>query len=217
MLTADAFTALGFFTGRSFLDSETCRRLRQTVRSARANPIGVRDDESGHEDVDRSSRRTGLAPVAPEAAELVERRLEALMPDVSRHYDVSLTGLQPLQFLVYREGDFFRPHSDGSDRDDAPAYLRGRRVAAVVFLNGEGDPATSDSYRGGALTFYGLFEQPEADRLSFPLRGEEGLLITFPADVVHEVRPVEAGERYTVVTWFEETGAEEQPSPRTQE
>jgi predicted 2-oxoglutarate/Fe(II)-dependent dioxygenase YbiX len=205
MLTADAFTALGFFAGRGFLDPETCLRLRETVKSARANPVTVRDDESGQEEVDRSSRSTDLAAVAPEAVALVERRLEALIPEISRHYELALTGLQRLQFLVYREGDFFRAHTDGSERDDAPEYLRSRRVAAVVFLNGEGDPATSDSYRGGALTFYGLFDQPEAKGISFPLRAEEGLLMTFPADVVHEVRPIEAGERYSVVTWFEET------------
>ena len=45
------------------------------------------------------------------------------------------------------------------------------------------------------------------EALGLPLEAEEGLLATFPADVVHEVRPVEAGERYTVVTWFEERGA----------
>jgi predicted 2-oxoglutarate/Fe(II)-dependent dioxygenase YbiX len=77
-------------------------------------------------------------------------------------------------------------------------------VAAVIFLNGEGDPSVSAGYRGGALTLDGLFEQPAAETLAFPLEAEEGLLVTFPADVMHEVRPVEAGERYTVVTWFED-------------
>ena len=86
---------------------------------------------------------------------------------------------------------------------DTPGFSRARRVAAVIFLNGEGDPSVSDGYRGGALTLYGLFEQPDAETLGFPLEAEEGLLVTFPADVTHEVRPVEAGERYTVVTWFE--------------
>jgi len=75
-------------------------------------------------------------------------------------------------------------------------------VAAIIFLNGEGDPSASDAYRGGALTLYGLFEQSDAETLGFPLEAEEGLLITFPTDVMHEVRPVEAGERYTVVTWL---------------
>ncbi len=43
--------------------------------------------------------------------------------------------------------------------------------------------------RAGALTLYGLFDQPDAETLGFPIEAEEGLLVTFPADVVHEVRP----------------------------
>ena len=171
--------------------------------AAPASAATVRTEDRAY-DVDRSTRRTEWADVAPEAAELVEGRLAAVMAEVSRHYEIPLTGLQPLQFLVYRPGDFFQRHRDRGEGDDTPAFSRARRVAAIVFLNGEGDPSASTAYRGGALTLYGLFEQSEADTLGFPLEAEEGLLVTFPADVMHEVRPVEAGERYTVVTWFED-------------
>ena len=200
MPDADFFAALGFFTRREFLDARTCARLRADVGAAPASAATVRTDDRTY-DVDRSTRSTKWAEPAPEAVELVEGRLAAIMPEVSRHYGVPFTGVQPLQFLVYRQGDFFQRHRDRGE-DDAPAFSRARRVAAVIFLNGEGDPSVSAGYRGGALTLYGLFEQPEAETLAFPLEAEEGLLVTFPGDVMHEVRPVEAGERYTVVTWF---------------
>ena len=203
MPDADFFTALGFFTRRGFLDSDTCARLRAEVGAAPASAATVRTEDRAY-DVDRSTRSTEWAEVAPEAVELVEGRLAAVMPEVSRHYGIPLTGLQPLQFLVYRQGDFFQRHRDRGEGDDTPAFSRARRVAAIIFLNGEGDPSASAGYRGGALTLYGLFEQSKAETLGFPLEAEEGLLVTFPADVMHEVRPVEAGERYTVVTWFED-------------
>jgi predicted 2-oxoglutarate/Fe(II)-dependent dioxygenase YbiX len=98
-------------------------------------------------------------------------------------------------------GDFFERHRDRGE-GAAPSFSRARRIAAVVFLNGEGDPTSFDAYRGGHLTLYGLFEQPESESIGLPLEAEEGLMVTFPADVIHEVRPVESGERYTVVTWF---------------
>ncbi len=211
MLTADAFTALGFVARRDFIDPETCRLLREAVRRAPASPLTVAD-ERGDVEIDRSTRSTDLAKVAPEAVELVERRLAAVIPEIARHYGLPIRGFQPPQFLVYHTGDFFHEHTDNAEGDDASEYLRARSVAAVIFLNGEGDPAESDAFRGGELTFYDLFEQLEAERLGFPLQAEEGLLIAFPAGVTHEVRPVEAGERYTVVTWFEEERADE-PSP----
>lgn len=201
MPNADFFAALGFFVRREFLDPDTSARLRSAVRSGPARPATVRTD-AGTYDVDRSTRRADWAKIAPELVEMVEGRLKAIVPDVATQYGVPVTGIQPLQFLVYRQGDFFDRHRDRDEGDDSPAFSRARRVAAVIFLNGEGDTAAT-GFRGGALTLYGLFDQPEAEALGFPLEAEEGLLFTFPADTAHEVRPVEAGERYTVVTWFE--------------
>jgi PKHD-type hydroxylase len=199
MPDADFFSALGFFTRRGFLDPATCARLRADIGAAPAEPATIRTHGDTYE-LDRSTRSTQLADVAPEALAFVEGRLTAVMPEISSHYGIPLTGIQKLQFLIYREGDFYQRHRDRADDQD---FLRSRRVSVVIFLNGEGDPSASVAYRGGALTLYGLFEQSESDTLGFPLEGEEGLLVTFPSDVVHEVRPVEAGERYTVVAWFE--------------
>ena len=201
MPNADFFAAMGFFTRRGFLDSDTCARLRAEVERAPASPATVRADARSYA-VDRSTRSTDWAEVAAEAVELVEGRLAGVLPDVARHYDLPLTGIQPLQFLVYEQGDFFERHRDRAEGDEAPSFSRARSVAAIIFLNGEGDPATGEAYRGGALTLYGLFDQSDAEALGFPLDAEEGLLITFPADVMHEVRRVEDGKRYTVVTWF---------------
>jgi predicted 2-oxoglutarate/Fe(II)-dependent dioxygenase YbiX len=201
MPNADLFAALGFFVRRGFLDPETSARLRNAVKIAPASPATVRVDDRWY-DVDRKTRSANSAEVAREGVELVEQRLRDVMPDVASQYGIPFAGFQQLQFLIYRQGDFFERHRDRGEDDGAPAFSRARSVAAVIFLNGEGDPAIADGFRGGALTLYGLFDQPDAEALGFPLEAEEGLLVTFPADVAHEVRPVEAGERYTVVTWF---------------
>jgi len=201
MPNAEFFAAMGFFTRRGFLDPDTCAHLRAEVKRAPASPATVRADARSYE-VDRATRSTDWAEVVPEAVDLVEERLASVLPEVARHYELPLTGVQPLQFLVYEQGDFFERHRDRAEGDDAPSFSRARSVAAIIFLNGEGDPGSGEAYRGGALTLYGLVDQSDAETLGFPLEAEEGLLVTFPADVVHEVRPVEAGERYTVVTWF---------------
>ena len=173
MPNADFFAALGFFTRRGFLDARTCARLRADVGAAPASAATVRTDDRTY-DVDRSTRSTEWADPAPAAVELVEGRLAAVMPEVSRHYGIALTGLQPLQFLVYRQGDFFQRHRDRGEGDDTPEFSRARRVAAIIFLNGEGDPSVSAGYRGGALTLDGLFEQSEGGNARVPARGGGG-------------------------------------------
>jgi predicted 2-oxoglutarate/Fe(II)-dependent dioxygenase YbiX len=200
MPNADFFAQMGFFVVRGFLPPDACARVRSDVAQASRRPATVRAD-AGEYDVDRRTRSTDLADVSPETLGLIEERLGAVMPDVARYYGTPLSGWQTLQFLVYREGDFFHPHRDRADDEEAASFSRARRVAAVVFLNAEGDAGT-DGYRGGALTFYDLFDRPDAETLGFPLEPEVGLLMTFPTHVVHEVRPVEAGERNTIVTWF---------------
>jgi predicted 2-oxoglutarate/Fe(II)-dependent dioxygenase YbiX len=201
MATADSFAALGLYVRRGFLDPQTSERLRSAVKIAPTSEATVRTDDREYS-VDRSTRSTDWADVVPELVGPVTERLTAAMPEVSQHYGIPLVAVQQLQFLVYREGDFFERHRDRGVSSGASPSSHARRVAAVIFLNGAGDP-TSDGYRGGELTLYGLFDQPDSEALGVPLEAEEGLLVTFPADVVHEVRRVEAGKRFTVVTWFE--------------
>ena len=135
-----------------------------------------------------------------------EKLLEAV-PGLAKHFERGLVGMQAPQFLVYREGDFFRPHEDDSEKPDAPDFVRQRSVSAVVFLNGAtpGDPA---GYSGGSLTFFGLMDDsPSGESVGLPLAGETGLLVAFPSHLVHSVSPVTAGERYTLVSWFFEDPA----------
>ena len=59
-----------------------------------------------------------------------------------------------------------------------------------------------DHYGGGALSFFGLFDHPSGEAIGIALEAAEGLLMTFPADMLHAVAPVTNGERYTIATWF---------------
>jgi len=34
------------------------------------------------------------------------------------------------------------------------------------------------------------------------LKGEPGLLVGFTADMLHEVKPVVRGDRFTIISWF---------------
>jgi SM-20-related protein len=47
-----------------------------------------------------------------------------------------------------------------------------------------------------------LVRDPRWQSVGFGVEGEEGLLIAFRSDLLHEVTPVTHGERYTLVSWF---------------
>ena len=203
-MNADFFRTFGLYIARDFFDRELCARLRAEARAAAAAPATVRKLGAEYV-VNEEVRRTQLARVSEASEQLVERRLMALKGTLEHHFKVTTSGIRRPQFLVYCEGDFFRPHADSSAAVDAPAVATGRRVSIVMFLNGEGDPADDESYTGGSLTFYGLMHDSRADDRGFPVTGETGLLVAFPSQYVHSVTPVTRGTRFTIVSWLEGT------------
>ena len=199
MPDSEFFARFGIFS-RRFLDDATCTELKTEMRAASGSPATVAPAE---EEVDEGYRRTKMADVSDRTREMIRTRLLSLIPELSRHFEVPLSEVQPPQFLVYRRGDFFRRHIDSAEGDSAGEAVRARRVSIVVFLNREGEEADEDSYGGGALTFYGLLgDEPPARDVGLPLTGATGLLVAFRSEAIHSVTPVTHGERYTIVSWF---------------
>jgi SM-20-related protein len=198
MPNAEFFAGFGLFARREFFDAALCDELREEIARSPARPSTVAEESA--DAVDDAYRKTVSAQVSDETRSVVESRLAELRPVLAEHFRIPLEGFQAPQFLLYREGDFFRPHAD--QEDEAPEYVRERRVSAVIFLNGESDEPKVGTYRGGALTFFGLMGDPRGDAVGFPLLGEKGLLVAFPSGLVHSVAPVTGGERFTIVSWF---------------
>ena len=202
MPDADFFTHFGMFTNRNFFDSDLCLKIRSDMRSTDSNPSTVVEKQGPDDAVDEKTRRTRSAKVSTSTRALVEERLLAVKPKLEKHFNLVLDGCQKPQFLIYREGDFFRAHPDNSTDPDAPEFVKERQVSAVIFLNNEVEDPMPDSYSGGSLTFYGLIDDPRGESMGFPLTGEAGLLVAFRPEILHEVTPVTHGERYTIVSWF---------------
>jgi predicted 2-oxoglutarate/Fe(II)-dependent dioxygenase YbiX len=194
------FRSFGLFVAPRTLDASLCAELREEMRRASGEKARVWD--GGRYEVDESLRRTTSVMPPPAARRAAEARLHALRPALEEHFRVSLTGCQPLQFLHYREGDYYRRHPDRDATANAARTPGERRVSLVAFLNGEASEPTDGSYSGGALVFYGLSKSPGAAHVGLPLNGEEGLVVAFVPELVHEVAVVTAGERFTIGTWF---------------
>jgi len=194
------FQKLGLFVLPDFLDPqskvELCRQLT-TAPSEKAIVVGL----NGAETINLDSRNVAICIVSKQTSALLQQRLLEIKPDLEKHFGVRLAGCEDPQFLNYGPGNFFRPHQDIGGYE-AKHAIRHRSVSVVIFLNRESEVPTEDTYGGGQLTFYGLMEGPQWEKLPFPLIAEPGLLIAFPSDKWHEVKPVSHGQRLTVVTWF---------------
>jgi SM-20-related protein len=193
------FARFGLFVEPRFLDDDTCGSVRGAMDEAQQIEATIEDE--GKYEVDRSHRKTRLAKVAPETSDLVRERLNTRREALGAHFSMALDECEKPQFLVYEEGDFFRPHMDSSDKDADEAS--GRRVSTVVFLNeASADPAPG-AYGGGSLSFYGLLQDdPKGQGIGLPLVGSPGALVAFPSHMIHGVNPVTHGRRYTIASWF---------------
>jgi SM-20-related protein len=196
------FQRLGLYCSERFLDADLCRRLRAAFQSGsrRVGTVGVKNTDDFV--VDPSVRSVRWVDVGDGLASEVRERLLGGKSAIETFYNVALTGCEPLQFLAYGTGDHYKAHRDSRPDDNASAVSKARRISAVIFLNDQSQGAAPDHFGGGALTLFGLVDDPSGNQVGIPLDATEGLLMTFPSDMLHSVAPVTHGERYTIATWF---------------
>ena len=193
MSVINVLRGLGLFVEEDFLDGDLCARIRSEVRSADQEPAGTYCGKERR--IEPDFRRTARARVSAATIEQVHDKCSALSQKLEAHFGFPPESLDDLQFLRYTEGDFFRPHVDDSQ-------VERRRLSLVVFLNDQSEEPRELYYGGGALTFYGLLDDPRAAKIGIPLVGRTGLAVAFRSEVLHEVEPITHGERYTIVNWY---------------
>lgn len=198
-LPATFFFELGVFIQPNFLDSQTCARLRGELEDLSSRPSKV-VKANGKAEVDLSQRPAKQLGISNTTAEWAEQRLVQVRPDLENYFSQPVHGFETPQFLVYQPGDFHVPHLDKGSKPDEPFYVKSRQFTMVIFLNSEGSPKNESTYIGGALTLYGILDDPLGKKFGFPLFGEEGLLVAFPVSLVHEVTPITCGKRYCIVS-----------------
>ncbi len=153
-------------------------------------------------------RRATVADVAPEVFDIFEDKLTALLPHLRREIGIDrfAAGRIERQITAYRDGDFFRPHTDVGD---PYAESAARRLSYVYYFND-----AKRGYEGGELVLFdeettddGAIERAESFVVIEPV---DNSIVFFPSTALHEVRPVTVtGEpgalgntRYTVTGWF---------------
>jgi predicted 2-oxoglutarate/Fe(II)-dependent dioxygenase YbiX len=199
MTAASFFTKLGVFVAPSFLDLDTCTRIRDEMRMAPIEEARVGD---GY--IDENKRKTSVSEVSNETRRLIETRVLALKPRIEEYFGFQLADeLERPKFLIYKLGNFFSPHTDRRKPEaEGLQIFKLRRVNVILYLNGESDVPGPDVYGGGQLTLYGLVKRAGWEYYGFPITGAPGLLVAFNSQLLHEVTPTIHGERFNIVTRF---------------
>jgi predicted 2-oxoglutarate/Fe(II)-dependent dioxygenase YbiX len=164
-----------------FLDPADCVRVRRGMDEGTPEEAEILGDLVQREE---AVRRALTIDVAPELLAEVEARLDGVRAAVAAFFGSPLDGREGCGFVRYGSGGFYRPHRDRADVPSWPDAAR-RAVAVVLFLNGD--------FEGGLLR---LFAEETIE-----VTPRAGLLVAFPADLLHEVTVVR-GTRDAIVDWF---------------
>jgi SM-20-related protein len=203
MPPASFFAKLGLFIREDFLEPEECARLRAEMRGAPSSAAKVGMYGSSDSAVKPNKRKTKLIEVSEETRASIVARFLDIKPLIEGHVGLPLGAeLETPKFLIYETGDFFEAHSDRRDDDVAPRIARLRRVNMVLFLNGQSETPTTETFAGGSLTLYGLLDKPVWRDYGLRVTATPGLLVAFPSTLIHEVPTIVHGERYTIVSRF---------------
>jgi predicted 2-oxoglutarate/Fe(II)-dependent dioxygenase YbiX len=180
-----------------FLSPDVCKAVREAVRSATGTAATV--VRAGVHRLDDNVRRTTVVTLPTEQSRVIHTPLLSIIEVLQAHFAVPVSGCEEIQFLVYKPGEYFRPHRDCSDDPRQPAYARGRRLAAIIFLNDQ--QSRPDAYGGGDLLFYCADMNAASPTCCERVVARTGMLVAFLASTIHEVTQVRWGERYTAVSF----------------
>ena len=104
-------------------------------------------------------------------------------------WNLKIDGVEPVQFGIYGEGDFYDWHVDQHPR---PVRGKVRKISMSLFLN--------DDFSGGDfdLEIY----KPGTEPRYTTFKSKPGTAVFFQGDQWHRVRPVTSGLRKSLVAWF---------------
>ena len=108
---------------------------------------------------------------------------------------------ETLQIARYKKGEFYNFHKDGASdnigayNDPENKFIHGnvRKLSMSIILN--------NNYDGGQFQFVTLNQDGEA-KIHTPKNQNTGYIIIFPSFLIHRVKPVTRGVRYSLVAWF---------------
>lgn len=192
---------LGIYVDEHFLSPELCLKMLSTLSLCECSQAPVK--KGGTNYINKKTRKTLLLNPPESCHEIISQKHSLLQPKLERFFDINIMGQETSQYLRYRSGDYFIPHADESSAHaSSNSYLR--KISIICYLNTQVEDiaSTIGNFQEGELVLYGLLDDQKSKTSGFPISATAGLLIAFKSDLLHEVCPITAGERYSIVSWF---------------
>ena len=193
---ASGMPASGYALWPGAVSRAVCAGVVAAIEAAEACPGRVlRHGEERHDAAMRNCTEHALSHAAAAAV-----RQALLAVAAAALPDGAAMTLDGPRFCRYRQGGHFRAHRDRSNDHADIASVRGRRISLVCLLNDGGAGDGLPAFDGGTLVLYPASGPERFEPVNAPLRA--GSIIAFPSDLLHEVRPVRVGTRYSAVAWL---------------
>jgi predicted 2-oxoglutarate/Fe(II)-dependent dioxygenase YbiX len=178
------------------LDEENCAQIRRAMDVGVPEAAEVLDEQI---ELQEAVRRTSHIDVDEATFQRLDRTFDAHRDRVERYFGLSLPEREGISLLRYAAGGFFKPHRDHGYVDSWPDAAR-RRVSLVLFLCTSRELDATGTFSGGTLRVHA----DDQDGAPHDIHPRAGTLVAFLSSTLHEVTPVTAGVRDTVVDWFYE-------------
>lgn len=145
----------------------------------------------GNNETNKSIRDSRIRWISPQEMSWVFERISTIIKEVNdKYFGIDLNHTESVQLTEYDSEyhGFYGYHADS--RYGATGDSRFRKLSVSMQLT---DPSL---YEGGELLLYpDSFDRPEmADRT-------RGSMTLFRSHILHQVKPVTKGTRYSFVTW----------------
>jgi predicted 2-oxoglutarate/Fe(II)-dependent dioxygenase YbiX len=162
-----------------------------------SNSSGAPDEAAVGPDVDVAVRRTRQLTIGRSVAARLDAYFASIAADVAALSRRAVATAESVSCLRYGPGDFFVAHRD-SPVGAGAREVDQRLVSVVLFVNGHSGDA-APTFTGGELVLVPVEAFVDLGVAVDPVPGR---LVLFPSTMVHEVKPVVSGNRFTVVTWY---------------
>ena len=120
------------------------------------------------------------------------KQMVGLFKPVNEQYQFEIDVLEPLQYTVYNDEQFYGWHQDSYIEPEKEKRVR--KISFTMWLN---DP---EEYEGGNLEIE--FGGPDYQSRLKTFREKRGSIFYFPSHCWHQVTPITKGTRKSLVGWF---------------
>ncbi len=171
--------------------SKECRKIiRQLDKPSLLSEATIVNESDSKLYQNNNYRKASGTTLRKDAAEFswIRNRIIRYANEANKVYKTKVTGdlTDDLQFIKYGQGGHFIRHADNAGRN----FVALRELSVVVQLS------SPKEYRGGDLLLQTLSKNPDIAPKA------QGTLIVFQSSLYHQVTPVTAGIRFSMVAWM---------------